>query len=589
MTYFLLLGTRVLTNILDIAGVAAIGTLAAAGASGFLGQAESTFLGITIQLGSPRTLLVVMAIVAGLFITKAVLSIFMLRALVRFLATVEVSAATDIARHLFTSGLQRMREYSKSEVQWATTTSTSVTFSGVLGSLGILFTESGLLIMMVGFFFIVDPFAAAGITIYFAVVVLVFQLIINTSLKRAGNRSATGSVGVTQAALDLFDGFREISVLLKQEHYLEKFRHARHTQATGDATLRFLYSVPRFFVETALVIGALAFVAWQLVRGELVDGLVAVGIFLTGGVRIMAALLPLQAAFSGLKSQAEQAKLGQEILVKVQQSARTQPEPIPLAGDKAKEILGKEKGLSVEIANASFTHPGNTRPTLHQITLEIPAGGYVALVGPSGAGKTTLADLILGLNAPDSGQALVEGIPAPLVRTAIPGLMSYVPQKPGLVSGTIAENVALGLSLSDVDRERVKAVLRLAELGALIDSLPDGIDTPLGKHADSLSGGQIQRLGLARALYTEPRLIVLDEATSALDAEAEASISETITSLGDGATVVVIAHRLSTVQKADTVYVLDEGRVLASGTFREIRKTVPMIEEYVRLMSFDEE
>jgi ATP-binding cassette subfamily C protein len=123
----------------------------------------------------------------------------------------------------------------------------------------------------------------------------------------------------------------------------------------------------------------------------------------------------------------------------------------------------------------------------------------------------------------------------------------------------------------------------------MVSELSEGMHTRLGKNVDSLSGGQTQRLGLARALYTNPKLIVLDEATSALDAEAEASISESIRNIGDDTTVIVIAHRLSTVQRADVVHVIDEGRLVASGTFKELRRTVPMIQEYVRLMSFDEE
>ena len=585
--YVLLLSMRILTNLLDVAGVAAIGVLAAAGAGGFLGEPDSAFLGFTIQLGSPSSLLQVMGFVAGIFVAKAILSILMLRALVLFLARIEVAAANQIAAHLFSSGLGQMRKYSKSEFQWAVTLSTSVTFSGILGSVGVLFTETGLLVLMVVFFFFVDPAAAIGITLYFLFVILVFQLAINKSLKRAGTRLATGSVGVTQAALDLFDGFKEVSVLQKQPFYLSRFADARWTQAAGDATIRFLSATPRFFVETALVLGALGFVAWQLLRGELEDGLVAAGVFLTGGVRIMAALLPLQNSFAALKSQAEQARLGQEILL----DAKTFRDALPLGVEvdevEKKKVLDGRSGLAVSFERVSFTHAGNETPTIDDLSISIRPGGYIALVGPSGAGKTTIADLMLGLYEPGSGAVLVEGIPAHILRKSIPGLLSYVPQRPGLVSGTLAENVALGVPSDSIDRLRVEAVLTQAQLGEFISTLPQGIDTLLGKHADSLSGGQIQRLGLARALYTSPRLIILDEATSALDAGAEASISSTILQLAEATTVVVIAHRLSTVQRAERVFVIDGGKLAGSGTFAELRKSVPMIQEYVRLMSFE--
>ena len=587
--YLVLVSMRVVTNLLDVAGVAAIGVLAAVGAGGFLGQSEVTFLGFTVELGSPSTLLSIMTIVGALFVSKAVLSILMLGALVRFLARIEVAAATRIATYLFSSGLGRMRRYSKSEVQFAVTSSTDNTFSGILGSLGVFLTESGLLLMMVIFFLLVDPAAAIGITGYFLAVTLIFQFAINGSLRRAGIRSAEGHVGVTQAALDLFDGFREISILQKQDYYLTRFERSRWTKAIGEATIRFLGAIPRFFVETALVLGALGFTAWQLFRGELADGLVAVGVFLTGGVRIMAALLPLQNAFAALKTQAPQAQLSQEILFEIKSSeGREVAESHEIGLDVSPSIEG-DLGLSIDFRGVTFAHQGNQEATIHDLTLSIPSGGYVALVGPSGAGKTTLADLVLGLHKPNSGHVSLGGIPAHYLRERLPGLMSYVPQKPGLVSGSLSENVALGVAPTEIDRDRVHSVLQKVQLDEFIMSLPAGIDTLLGKHADSLSGGQIQRLGMARALYTQPRLIVLDEATSALDAEAEASISSTILALGRTTTVVVIAHRLSTVQHADSVHVIDGGMLVASGTFSHLRKTVPMIQEYVRLMSFEED
>ena len=246
-------------------------------------------------------------------------------------------------------------------------------------------------------------------------------------------------------------------------------------------------------------------------------------------------------------------------------------------------------GLPIEVTDLVFTHAGNSTPTIDQVSIKVPAGGYVAIVGPSGAGKTTLVDILLGLHDPDSGSVKVAGTDPRQLRTDSPGLISYVPQKPGLVSGTIAQNVALGVPYEDINEQQVREALRKAQLLAFVESLPEGIHASLGAHSDSLSGGQIQRLGFARALYTEPRLIILDEATSALDAATEASVAASITDVGDETTVVVIAHRLSTIQDADEVHVVDEGKVVASGTFAAVRKAVPMVEEYVQLMSFTDE
>lgn len=576
-------------NFLDIAGVAAVGLLGAAGASGFTGNPQASFFGITIDIGSSQLLLTVMALVALFFFLKAALSVVLIRSTSYFLAGIEIKNATEIAQYLFTGGLAELRQYSRSEVQWAVTGSTNNTFSGVLGSAGMLVTETSLLIFMFTLFVIVDPLAAVAITVYFIIVILIFLLLSNQRIQQSGQDFAEGGMDVTQVSLDLFEAFKEISVLMKQHFFLSRFQKARTTYAYGDAEMRFLMAIPRYFVETALALGALAFVAWQLARGEVTDGLVTAGVFLAGGVRIMAALLPLQNAVLALKNQMEQAKISQEILAK-SRHAQSQISAV-LDSSKSAEDFGisGNGGITVELDSVTFTHTGAAQPAVRDVSFTIEPGSYVALVGPSGAGKTTLADLVLGLNSPESGSVLVDGVSARTTREQKPGLMAYVPQRPGLVSGTLVDNIALGRDPESVDFDRVTAVLEKARLTDLVSELPEGVHTRLGKNSDSLSGGQIQRLGLARALYTNPKLIVLDEATSALDAEAEASISESIRNIGSDTTVIVIAHRLSTVQKADVVHVIDNGKLVASGSFRELRRTVPMIQEYVRLMSFDED
>ncbi len=211
----------------------------------------------------------------------------------------------------------------------------------------------------------------------------------------------------------------------------------------------------------------------------------------------------------------------------------------------------------------------------------------MAVIGPSGAGKTTLVDLILGLIVPDTGSVAIGGIDPTRLRAEFPGLISYVPQKPGLMSGTIAENIALGVPDEEIDHDRLTEVIESAFLREFLATLPDGVNTSVGKQVDSLSGGQIQRIGVARALYSRPRLLILDEATSGLDAASEEFVSASLRKLHGEVTVIVIAHRLSTVQHSDVVHVLEGGRIVASGDFKKVKATVPMVAEYVKLMSFE--
>jgi ATP-binding cassette subfamily C protein len=169
----------------------------------------------------------------------------------------------------------------------------------------------------------------------------------------------------------------------------------------------------------------------------------------------------------------------------------------------------------------------------------------------------------------------------------LPGLLGYVPQKPGMISGTIKQNIALGVSLEEIDKSKLQNSIQGSHLADVVNSLPDGLDTQLGKRRDELSGGQLQRIGLARALYTQPSLLVMDEATSALDADSENEINKAIDELRGKVTVILIAHRLNTVQRSDIVFLVEEGQITASGTFSELLRTNSTVKKLADLMAID--
>jgi len=234
--------------------------------------------------------------------------------------------------------------------------------------------------------------------------------------------------------------------------------------------------------------------------------------------------------------------------------------------------------------NTSLTYPHKPTPAISNISLTIPSGSAIAFVGPSGAGKTTIIDVLLGVLNPDEGSVLISGLPPLLAVSKWPGAVSYVPQDVVIAAGTIRENVALGYPPEVATDELVMSALKVAQLDQFVANLPLGIDTQVGERGAKISGGQRQRLGIARAMFTRPHLLVLDEATSSLDGETEASISEAIHALRGSTTVVMIAHRLSTVRNADVVVYMTEGKVTATGTFDEVRNAVPDFDRQAKLM-----
>jgi len=582
ITYYALVTIRAFAGLLDVFGIVLIGVLVAV-AAGQSSASPVKILGFTLPALSDQQLVLLVVFVLLVFALKAFIAIGLSKVLTAFIARLESHNATRIARLILSGSLSDIQKFSKAEVQWAVTGSTTFAFTGLLNSVATFATE-GLLLIFVGATFIaVNPLAALIITVYFGGIIVVIQFVIGTSLRKAGVDSSEGVVGTTSVVNDTLDTFREISVLNKRQFFIERFARARSRLAQSSGVMAFLGGMPRYVVETALILGVVIFVGGLFLSGQLASGLVTIGVFLTGGVRIMASLLPLQNAVAQVTNQVEQAKLAQGLLTDAAAS-----EQLSRAVGAATVTVSPKDGFDVAIDAVDFSYPGNSETTLKDVSLTIQTGQHVAFIGPSGAGKTTIVDLLLGLISPNSGTVTIGGLEPALLRKSSPGLISYVPQKPGLVSGTIADNIALGVESVEIDFDRVHRALDAAHLSDFVATLPDGVHTSVGKQADALSGGQIQRLGLARALYTQPRLLILDEATSALDAGAEAFVSASLAKLGKDVTVIVIAHRLSTVQHSDVVYVVEDGRITASGKFSTLRKTVPMVAEYVKLMSFDE-
>jgi ATP-binding cassette subfamily C protein len=583
--YFGLVILRALTAVLDVVGVALVGLVAAFAAT-TVGVSEGgtppTVFGFQLPELTDQNLLTLVVLVLVVFIVKAILAVALTRTLAFFIARIEVSNAQRIVEHLLGGSLETVKRYSKAEFQWSVTGSANAAFTGVLNNVATIVSEGFLLIAITTAFLFVNPGAAIATIVYFGIIVFLIQFFIGRRLREAGNDANAGTIETNNILSDTLDSFREVFVLHRQGFFVRKVRDARAKLARSGAIYAFLSGMPRYLIETGLILGVVAFVGVQLLAGSVDQGLVTVGVFLTGGVRIMASLLPLQTAVAAIRITSEQAKLAHALL-----ASATEPDAV--SADESIAIPHVDPGqpaVPLTIEGVTFRYATAKAATLSDVSLHIDRGAYVALIGPSGAGKTTLVDLILGLVAPEKGVVEIDGEPPHVLRDRSPGIISYVPQKPGMVSGSIAENIALGIPPEDVDPALLQRVVDEAYLREFIDSLPDGLDTSVGKQTDSLSGGQIQRIGLARALYAQPRLLILDEATSGLDAGSEAFIVKTLRALHDDVTVLVIAHRLSAVQHADNVYVMEKGRIVASGDFATLRATVPMVEEYVQLMSF---
>jgi ATP-binding cassette subfamily C protein len=518
----------------------------------------------------------------AIFLLKAILSVALMRLAAFFVARVEARAGRAIAEISFGGYLSDARERSREEMMFAIQAGSPSAFNTILNAANSFVAEATLfLIVCIGFVF-VDPLTTASAVGYFALIAVLIQYFVGSSLTEAGQVAASGTVQASTAISDLLSVFRELSVLRKRTRYVDQIYKAKLAAASSSAKTYYLSGMPRYIIEAALLIGVALFVIVQAATGDIVGSAGTIGIFLTGGFRLTAALLPLQASLLAIKSAVPWAEKAHEILALGSSGALKRVEESIYPSNVESSV----KPIGVEFDSVSYSYALASESAVSSLSFRLEPGSQVALMGPSGSGKSTIADLICRVLEPSEGEIRI--FTSGSIGTANQnGRVSYVPQRPGMVSGTIADNVALGVDHAEIEEGLVLESLELAQLGDLLNDLPDGIHTTLGKLQDGLSGGQMQRLGLARAFYARPNLLVMDEATSALDAESEAGIQRALDTMRGKVTVVLIAHRLNTIQHADTVLLIEEGKLTDSGTFKELIGRNPSVKRVADLMKVE--
>jgi ABC-type multidrug transport system fused ATPase/permease subunit len=301
-------------------------------------------------------------------------------------------------------------------------------------------------------------------------------------------------------------------------------------------------------------------------------------VFLAAGSRIAPAVLRVQQSSISIRGSLGAATPTLDLIDFL--GSETSPEPV----DDLVRINHDGFNATIELNSVSFSYPDAHKQAVSDATVLVSAGQSVAIVGGSGAGKTSLVDLLLGVLTPNFGEIRISGYPPLVSINKWPGAISYVPQDVAISNGTVRDNVALGFSRQFVDDNLVWEALNIAQLSEHVRELPHGLDTEVGERGTKLSGGQRQRLGIARAMFTRPKMLVLDEATSSLDGQTEFDISAAISNLKGTVTVIMIAHRLSTVRHADQLVYLKDGKILATGTFEDVRAQIPDFDHQADLM-----
>ena len=592
LKYAMFLLARSAANLIDVAGLSLLALTASALANPNGALLRIPFTAVTLDLDSNDNLIGLFVALLGLFIFKSLLGATIFRSSTLFLSEIDTRQSRTISNFLFLGPLARVSSLSNGEINWSVMRSTQTAFSVILFALSSLATELTLLLGIAAVLIVFDPLVSSLLLAYLIAVGAFYFWLVSNRAKRLGERLEQNTARGHEIVDAILNSRRETGVSGTTVDFIDWLFSYRAQQARDYSTQRFIMALPRYVVEVALLGGVLLLVVGQTATSGL-TAISTLGVFLFGGLRLTAALLPIQNALTELRLSLPQARLAVEILSRAQEETGRNTSLAPDTDNTYSpgvsrfiaNSLSQGRGLTVTVHNLSFDYGQTAKPALTNVSLSIESGEVHALVGPSGSGKSTLADCIIGAQNPTSGSITIEGHHCAAFVRDFPGLVSYVPQKINLVPGTLLQNISLRRENSISNEGFATAALEEVGLSAMVSSVPQGLHTPVGNQLNTLSGGQLQRLAIARALFTRPRLIVLDEPTSSLDAAAEAVVNETIFGLRGSTTVIVVAHRVNLIRGADQIHFLSAGHLLHSGSFAELRARVREFDDYVKLLS----
>jgi len=512
------------------------------------------------------TLFLMLGLVCLLIILKGVFSLLLTWFASRRFAKYELTIGNQLLdAYLSSSWLERLKRNSSDLIRIADS-GIAGTNIGFMLPIATLPGEALTFLTVVIVLAIAQPLIALISLVYLGLIGLILFFWISRRAREAGRVVLRSSLRVSRLITEMVAALKEITLRNKTEEVAEVIRSQRVHTARARANIQFLGNVPRFVLDAALVGGfALVGTAGFLIGGES-EAVIAISLFALAGFRMAPSLQRFQAISTQVLTNLP---IAQTVIKDIRESRSLERET-----ELRESSDLEEHPTALSFNSVAFRYSADGEPAVEDVSLTIPFGSTVAIVGSSGAGKSTMIDLILGLIEPTSGSITIDGTPISEVTRSWRSRVGYVPQEVSLFDGTVAQNVALSWT-HEFDRDLVVSALTQAQLMPTIETRMGGIDGRIGERGLALSGGQRQRLGIARALYSQPLVLVLDEATSALDTATEAAVSDAIKALRGKVTTVTVAHRLATIKHADQIFFMSDGRVVSHGTFAELVAAVP--------------
>jgi ABC-type multidrug transport system fused ATPase/permease subunit len=569
---FLVLIVNTFLAFLDLIGVALIGITSAIlirGLQGLTaGNQVSRFLEILNLDGLPqRNLLVLLGGTAiFFFIIKTILSVYFLRRTLRYMSLRNAQISSSLVSKMLNRPVEKIFSKSIQHQIYIVTGGVERLISGAVTSLVVIASDLVLLLVILIGLMLVDPVTSIGTFFVFTGIGFLLYFLLHKRVAILNTKFAFENIYFNQKVSEGINSFRDLFIKGGREFYVNEIRKTKMKLAGYDAEIKFIPNISKYTIEISVILGIAVVAGIQFYLFDSNRAIAVISVFLAASSRIAPAIIRLQQNVIAVKSNLSAAKPTFDLIDE-------------LNGVKELEktetlITTNHKDFSprVNLKNLKFTYADAIDYTIQDISLEISEGKFIAFVGPSGGGKSTLVDLVLGLLAPSNGSITISGLSPVDAIKKWPGSIGYVPQDVFIENSTVKENICLGFSPELVQDDLVWQALELADLSVFVKGLEGQLSYRISDAGKNLSGGQRQRLGIARALLTKPKIVIFDEATSALDAETENRVSESILKLTGDCTVIFIAHRLSIVRSADMIYYIDKGRIVNQGTFEELRK-----------------
>ncbi len=574
---------QICIGLLDLIGVALLGILGSLVINGVNNAPTNglvtrilTILQIeNFSFQSKAAFLATIAVIV--LLSRTLVSIILTKNVYRILGKISARLSYQFSKNLLDHDLSKIETFRKQELIFSLTHGVQKITVEIIGQLVTMAADLASFFFLITALLIVDTYGTLFICLITVPVIVLSHYSKRGLAETLGRQSGELTIRSNDFLSNVISAYREFHIRGLKNSIVRKLYEVRLELGEVNAKNSYLPFSTKYLSESLLIVTGVCLAAFQFIRFDASRAAVSLGIFLAAGGRLAPALLRIQQALISVRANVTFVEPTLKLI-------EVFPSKITNTHLEYSESFWTKSSFEGNVCfeNVSYKASDSQELILKSVTLSIPAGSFIGIVGPSGSGKSTFLDLMMGINTPTSGTVEISKLTPGQVVQIFPGKISYVPQSPAIISGSIFENISLQESNSPEEIERISDLIEICELTELTDSKEV---RALSEGGSNLSGGQRQRIGIARALYTNPEILVLDEATSALDAQLEDKIMSAINMLNNHVTLIVAAHRLSTIKDADCIYYFASGEISHSGSFSELRKSVPDFESQAKLMN----